>query len=110
MQDEAAANRQSEQQPEKRKIIKAKRKNKEQAESKILDEDGNELSFEQDSDDLEDQHYIDDEVVQGEDSDDWEDQDGAEEVVNMQDDGKAAKKGKKKAEFAEGTEQKKADE
>jgi len=109
MQDEAASDRQSEQQPEKRKIVKAKRKNKDQAEAKILDEEGNELSFEQDSDDLEDQQHIDDEVVQREDSDDWEDQEDAEEVVDMQDDGKAAKKDKKKAEFVEGNEQKKDD-
>lgn len=45
-----------------RKIVKAKRKNRDKGEEKLVDEEGNEISFEDDSDDG-DEVYIDDDVV-----------------------------------------------
>lgn len=60
-----------------RVIKKAKRVNKKQETEKVLDEDGNELSFEDDSDDLSEEknviHIDEQEVVQEDDSDEWED-------------------------------------
>ena len=81
-----------------REIKKAKRMNKKH--EKVLDEEGNELSFEDDSDDLSEEknvvHMDEQEVVQQDDSDEWED-DGIMDV----DQGKDKKKPKKEKKTAE---------
>ena len=81
-----------------RVIKQAKRLNKKH--DKVLDEDGNELSFEDDSDDLSEErnvvHIDDQEVVQEDDSDDWSD-DGIMDV----DQGKDKKKPKKEKKSAQ---------
>lgn len=80
-----------------REFKKAKRHNKERAKDKIIDEEGNELSFEDDSDDLSDNrdvvHMDDQEVVQADDSDEWED-DG---IMDVDQGKKKPKKEKKTA-------------
>ena len=61
--DTEGASKQPEGQSQPRKIVKAKRKAR--PEEKLVDEDGNEISFEDDSDELEEHEYIDDQVVEG---------------------------------------------
>jgi ribosome assembly protein RRB1 len=93
MMDAATDGAQIQDQSKPRKIIKAKRRDR--PEEKLVDEDGNEISFEDDSDDLGDNAaYIDDEVVDGQDSDEWADVEGEE---DMQDDADGKKKTKDKA-------------
>lgn len=93
MNDAGDDQKQQEAQRQPRKIIKAKRKNKDKPEEKLVDEDGNELSFEDDSDELQDQEHIDDVVVEGNDSDDWVDQDGSDDAEEVMED-EGAKKAK----------------
>ena len=75
-----------------RQIKKAKRRQKE--DKALVDEDGNEISFEEDSDDMEDNQkavYIDEQDVVQQDSDEWDDDEDME--IDLK---KESKKEKKK--------------
>lgn len=76
-----------------RKKVKAKRRVDGNAGEKLYDEDGNEISFEDDSDDMDDGEYIDDRVEENDmkvgssDGEDWEDVDDGEQMAVDDDDG-----------------------
>lgn len=55
-------------------MVKARRKNRDKPAEKLYDEEGNEISFEDDSDEMDADHqYIDDNVEGAMDSDEWVD-------------------------------------
>ena len=72
--DQMMSSATTEEKSEVRQIKKAKRRAKEDA--PLVDEDGNELSYEEDSEDMEDNQkavYIDEQDVVQQDSDEWDD-------------------------------------
>jgi hypothetical protein len=98
----------TEEKSEIRQIKKAKRRVKEDA--PLVDEDGNELSFEEDSEDMEDNQkavYIDEQDVVQQDSDEWDDDEDME--IDLKKESKKEKKKQPKEEDEDAMSEENAD-